>query len=520
MLVFAVYDESGPAAEWPLQHAHLLGPDDIGVQGEIHFEPGRILCEKRSADAAALALMVDAGAPGRLILQTCLLPDRDEPYLLSLELARHRLKTFLVKLEDWLLFELSVEHPVIRGWNQARETFTEAIVVERSDPAKADRLARKALEEAIDASERLAMMHADLLLKKRTLNRAASDGDLGCQVHQTQFAEPLAKLVAQTFDFISMPIRWREVEPEEGEYDWSKFDRWAEWAATQKVPVVVGPLIDFRPLSVPDWLYVWEHDYDTTHDLLHEHIETVVNRYKHVATIWNVASSLHINKSFTLAYDQLMDLTRMATSLIRSLHPSAKTMIEITEPFGEYFAANPKSVPPIVYAETIAQSGYKLDLIGVSFLQGGHRLGQGSRDLMQFSALLDKLLYLELPVVISGLGAPSHRPKLDDRAGPDPAGYWHAAWSPAQQSEWLAKAAAIGLSKPFIESICIHELFDHQAAELLGAGLITGSGRAKPALQQMSLAHRAIHSGELQCSTDGEREWSISDIAPDLEYLQ
>lgn len=509
MLKFAVYDhhENPPRVpdDWPLHHAHLVGNDDIGMQAEIQYEDGIIECDKRSLDPAGLVLLIDVDEFGMIILRTCLLPDRDEPYLLHLELARHRIKTFLVKLEDWMLCSMESDHPIMAEWDAAREKLADAILIEKSNPAEADRLGHEALKMGIEASERLAMMHSDLLLAKRLANGAMPQNAFGCRIHQSKFAPPLAQTVSQQFDFVSIPIRWREIEPEEGRYDWVKFDKWMEWAAKSGCPVVAGPIIDFRPLAVPEWLYVWEHDYDTTHDLLHEHIEAIVRRYRKVVSVWNVASALHINDNFTLAYDQLMDVTRMATSLVKSIHPNARTMIEIADPFGEYFSANPKSIPPIVYAETIAQSGFKVDLIGLALQIGHHRMGCGTRDLMQVSSILDELLFLDIPVAVSAMSAPSHRA---DRDEVDPAGYWHESWNPDIQAEFLEKLVAICLSKPFVESVCIHELYDHVASELPGSGLITATGRGKVALGQMRDVHQQIQSGAIRCSRPAERIWS------------
>jgi len=524
MLVYSVYDGEKPAADFPLQHAHLIGANEIGVQGDVTFREGMIHCDKRTAESASLVLLADAGEHGRLMLPTCLVPDRDSPYLLYLELARHRIKLFLVKLEDWLLFELEEDHPIVKQWAAARSLFTQALCLETSDPPKAQDLARRALIQAITAGEQLTFMHADILLGKRFSAGGGPAPTLGCRVYQSQFAEPLAEIVARDFDFISVPIRWRELEPEEGEYDWTKFDRWIEWAGKAKAPVMLGPIIDFRTLSVPEWLYIWEHDYETLYDLLHEHIEAIVTRYRSSVSVWNIASSLHINESFTLAYDQLMDLTRMATGLVKSLHPGGRTLVEVTEPFGEYFAGHPRSVPPIVYAEMIAQSGFKLDLVGIN-LQVGHSVrGQATRDFMQISSVLDTLLNLDFPVIVTGVGAPSHRPSRSAKApasdagegmadavaapeGPDAAGYYREPWTPVRQAEWLRKALSIALSKPYVESAVCHELFDHQSAELPGAGLISSMGRPKPALTAVSDLHRDLKRRVLRCSLPGERTW-------------
>ena len=92
MLRFAVHDDHGPASDWPLDDAYLIGPDDIAVRGKLTFDGGLIQCKKRANHSVGLCLPYDAGPLGRLMLQTCLLPDRDKPYILAVEVARHRPK--------------------------------------------------------------------------------------------------------------------------------------------------------------------------------------------------------------------------------------------------------------------------------------------------------------------------------------------------------------------------------------------------------------------------------------------
>jgi tripartite-type tricarboxylate transporter receptor subunit TctC len=44
-----------------------------------------------------------------------------------------------------------------------------------------------------------------------------------------------------------MPMRWIDMEPAEGKYDFSATDRWIEWAVrAAKLPVVGGPLIELH----------------------------------------------------------------------------------------------------------------------------------------------------------------------------------------------------------------------------------------------------------------------------------
>src|SRR5690606_7815602 len=107
------------------------------------------------------------------------------PYLLSLELARHRLMLVLNKLEDWALFDLPATHPVMQRFEQARTAFTDAVVRQAAVEAEAggggdnhteeaDLAARRALALAIETSEMLALEQAERQLAKRLSGELAA----------------------------------------------------------------------------------------------------------------------------------------------------------------------------------------------------------------------------------------------------------------------------------------------------------------------------------------------------------
>ncbi|MEM7621800.1 MAG: hypothetical protein AAF235_01190, partial [Planctomycetota bacterium] len=202
----------GAASAFALRHAHLLGPESNPVAGTITLQGDFIECVKPHAEAAGLALQValdastleqcfnasdhPAGAgqavhPGVITLRTCLLPERDRPYLLSLELARHAIMLCFNKLEDWQLVELPSDHEIMQRFETARVAFTAALALQTqqdadgralpraetaddgTEPARkhftarADRLARRALAIAIDAGERLALEAASRSMPAR-----------------------------------------------------------------------------------------------------------------------------------------------------------------------------------------------------------------------------------------------------------------------------------------------------------------------------------------------------------------
>ncbi len=548
MLRYVALDRTPSQKDRPLAGAYLVGPDSVPIAGEVVCDEGIIRCEKNTTEAAALAVQVqldqaqldavDDGSEvipgvtlrplGTLTLQTCLLPDRPRPYLLPLELARHRIMLFLTRLEEWQGFDLPETSPVMQLFACARSVFTDALVA-ASDSVEPDSYAAvqamRALWIAIEASERLTLLIAERDFKDRMSGRMyiaiADDGPvihkrakpvlhpsrggvvlpqkpaIGCVVSPGVFDYRTKQAIEKSCDFITMPMRWIEMEPQEGEYAYTPTDKWIEWAIrTAKIPVVAGPLIDFRPSSVPDWLYIWENDYETLRELVYEHIKSLVTRYRRTVTRWTVCSGLHTGEHFKLSFEQMMDLTRICVLLVRKLHPRATVQIEITQPWGEYHTTDRQSLPPTLYAEMLSQAGIQIDAFALRLQMGSCAQGQSTRDLMALSTLLDHYAMLDRPITLSAIGAPASPSEPKSEECPD-SGYWRQPWSDDGQAQWLSAACAVALSKPYIQSICWHDLAETEKgpSEMVGGGLLGDKYHPRPSLERFVEMRDAVTSG-------------------------
>lgn len=547
MLSFLVFDNDKPATGRPLRHAYLVGPEGVPVAGEIHDEDGLIHCVKTTTEAAGLATQVDLDQPtldefmtpgeaselglsplGSLTLQTCLLPERKEPYLLSLELARHRIMLFLNKLEQWQLSDLSPADPIMRLFELARIAFTEALVAQRHEAPPecrgfspdAHKLALRALWLAVEASERLAARHAEMQFPSRTdgsLYRRVADASghpppakgtppslmhhqsfgvvvpqapaVGIAVSPGVFNDASKAALQKAADFIVTPMRWTDMEPAEGSYSYQGTDRWIEWAVREaRLPVVAGPIIDFSPGALPEWMFIWENDYETLRELVYEHVRAIVTRYRRTVARWTICSGLHLNTALRISFEQMMDLTRIAAVVVRKLHPAAKIQVEIAEPWGESYTSNRRSLPPSLYAEMIAQAGVHIDTLGVRVHMGEPRVGASTRDLMAFSAMLDQYAGLDRPVAITAVGVPALAP--DQIPQDTPPGWWRTDWSGDAQARWLEHYLALAASKPYVQSICWHGVAD-AVTPGVPAGLLD-TDAPRPALDRLAIVRKSI----------------------------
>ncbi|MEO1716219.1 MAG: endo-1,4-beta-xylanase [Planctomycetota bacterium] len=538
MLSFAVFDEDGPASAWPLRDAFMFGPDGIPVPAQVRAEGGRIVCEKPSAEAAGLSMPFpaipdeegDAGSTSAaeeagsqpLVLSTCLLPERDEPYLLSLELARQRIMVLLNKLEDWQLFDLSPDEPALQALEDARLAFTEALVSQSEGVAasgghhaysvEADRRARRALDLATHASALLTDVHVKRALPDRLTGSgyAAATGQdvpsngtiqgppvkspndtglvlagkpaVAASINANQFSPATQQVLAASSDFLALPMSWRELEPDEGRYSFASTDRWIEWAVRRaKMTVLAGPVIGFDKSDVPDWLYIWEHDYETLREVIYEHVKNVITRYRRTVPRWTVLSGLNRNLNIQLTFEQMMDLTRMVMLLARKLHPQGKMQIEVVHPFGTEPTHRPRSLPGTLYAEMVQQAGIGVDAWAVRLELERPKPGHAGRDLMQLAATLDRYALLDRPLAVHAV-APAQPP---DQVGLS-----------TEDIDWLSKALEIIASRPSVVSMTWQEreLPPGAKRSVIGS-IVDGSGGPRPAVAALAQLRRAIREG-------------------------
>ena len=491
MLHFAVYDRSGPAREWPMHDVVLLGKGDVVVPGDVRFNPktGCIECEPKESGAIGLGLLHKAGAAGHLALRTSLLTPNDTPYVLTRELARHSIGQFMVKCDEWQMAWLGDHHPAFERWEDARRTFTKCMVV--SDPIKAHRFGQSSLVKAIDAAERLVLAHAEILLKRRFSERGASSTALGCRVHPERFGSGLQQVLGSQFGLIVLPLTWRMLCPRPGEYDWEKADRWMEWAMDNRRRVVVGPLIDLEPDGLPDWTASWSSDYLALRDAAYEHVERVVQRYGDSVGMWNLVSGMETASNGVSSEREMVDLLRTLALLVRSSNRGRRIVVEIARPWGHYRAERPNAPAPIAFISRLVQSGIRLDAVGLRLLMGGTK-GTAARDLMEVCALLDRMLSLEVPVLVSACGVP-------DRLVEGGRGAWRGGWSPKVQAMWASLIPQIALARPYVESFIWGDLYDHPDMQPPGGGLISDDGRAKQALSQLSALRKRLIQPWGQC---------------------
>ena len=491
MLRFLVFDERGPAASWPLVHAHLVGADDFAVPGEVTFHGGAIVCKpEHRSGSVALCLEVDAGKAGTMMLQTCRLRQRDEPYRLYEELARHRLKLFLEKSEFWLMLDPDRSPEAFELFEKARSAFV-AGMLER-DSFRAEMCHRDSLALGTYASEKLLATRVGDALMRR-FSRQGTSRAIGVRAPIEKAPEALGAALHKEFDIVSVPTPWSQIEPTQGRFVWSQVDRWMAWAKKAGRHVIAGPLLDATPTGVPGWVRPSLADPARLRDRLHEFITQVVTRYGPVGPVWNIASHVHLNQVAELSLESMVAVTRQAAVAVRQVQRDARLLVEVGDPFCDIVPAGEGTAGPVSaihYLRVLVAEGVPMDSVGIPILVGDPSLGRGSRDLMQVAAMLERFTSRKEmpPIVVTACAAPSAA-----ESGPG-VGSWREPWSLRSQAAWAPMVFQIAMSNPGIHAVVWDRLRDDAGAGIRDSGLFTADGSPKPAAEKLLQTRRRLRT--------------------------
>jgi hypothetical protein len=463
-LKFEIYRGGTRLTQFTPVGAMTMGPESVPSAGEVMFSDGILHAVLADEHALGVALLWEVEGQGNYHLETTRLQSRPEPYNLNVELARFRLMKIVQKQEDWNLFDFPKIDKFTTKFREAQSLFADALG-KLDVPEEAATLADKALAVALELSESLATFHGELLINRRKSSNGFVRHIFGCKFDTTVQNARCKEIASTSFDYAVLPMPWKQLQPQEQVFNTAALDEWVELLSKKRVPIIAGPLIDLSDNEVPDWMYMWEHDFDTLRELAYEYVQKVLGRYRRAVSVWNVVSGLHTNAVFTLSFEHIIELTRLLVSQVKTLIPNAKTLVSVKFPFGEYHAKGRASVAPMLYAEMVAQAGINFEAFGLEIEMGSPAPGMFTRDLFQLSCMLDRFSTLGRPVFLTGVGCPS-RNGIDsnDRSegawNPAQAGDWKRPWDPELQAEWMEAVYRLALSKPYVESIAWSNLAD------------------------------------------------------------
>ncbi len=476
----------------------MVGSDGVPLRAEISLADGEIRCVKRAPGPAGLSLLWPVEGFGRLMMETARLVEREAPYNLHVELARGRLMRISQKREDWGLYDYAEGAEFYRRIDEAKAKLVEAITA--ADDVSAAASADAALKSAVAVGEELSLFHADIFLKRRRSGGQFVKRPFGVGVLVGRGDDAYRQFLKPAADFAVLPTMWRDIEPRPEMQRWDPLDMWVNYLGQSKLHVRAGPLVSIDRLFLPDWVLTDNLSYDTLREQLLGHASRIVRRFAHRIQSWEAVQGLHAQNALHLSLEQLMDLTRMAALVVKQHAPRSAAIISVSIPWGEYYARDVRTIPPLLYADMCVQSGFHFDAFGLQFVFGAPQEGMLARDMFQISSMLDRFANFNKPLHVTAVSAPSM--PVAGRTADSPltgGGVWHAPWSDEIQARFLRQFYEIAFSKPFVETVAWRDLMDGPSRVPSAGGLLRGDLAPKSAFEALAelrrgyLGDRAAH---------------------------
>ncbi|MEX0703651.1 MAG: endo-1,4-beta-xylanase [Planctomycetales bacterium] len=484
---FTIAGDERPAAE----RAFISGADGRIHPTRVELDNGLLACKRSISDSGRLHVSWPVAGFGRPLSSTTSLPERDEPYLLALELARGKISRLRDQASAWELSGMRTPATFQTAEREAYRLFAQAAACQ-CRPEESDRLAQGALVRAYEAAEALARTYAEQRLAARRRRSATLPALLGCELGPELVGGALGERFLELFTAGTVPIRWHDVEPVEGDYRWEPFDALVEWGLSNRLVLSGGPLLDFGLDGLPEWLARWSHDFYNMQSFLCDFVETAVSRYVGRIRHWVVSAAGNTGGGLGLTEENRLALVAKTLEAVRQVDEENQLVIRVAQPGGEYLGRGRHRLSPLQFVDALLRSGVGLAGVELEIAIGYRPDGSACRDPVDFSQLIDHWSLLGVPVHVV-LAFPS-------ATDPDPRGdaaieveqdCWKEPWSEAAQAAWIDLYLPLLMAKQSVAGIFWSNFSDAAPHRFPHAGLVDARGAPKAAFQRIADYRRA-----------------------------
>ena len=464
-----------------LQFTYMSGMDRTPWVVHAEADDGELVLERDVSDSGSVTVPWHVEGHGLLALSTGTLVERWEPYHLPVELARGTINLLRTQLYEWESIGLTVPDEVYRLLKDALLKFSWAVVQQDGEHGAA---AQESLRIALDGSQLLAAAYAEqaIAVRRRATGRLPSL--LGGTLGSPQMDDATARSFLTAFNMAVVPVYWHDVEATEGSFDWSASDRQIEWCREQGLRICLGPLLQPDARGLPDWVYLWDDDFESLLSAAGQFVDAAVNRYRGKVDLWHCAARVNTSQVLRFSEEEKLRMVAWIICRVKQLDPDHPTMIGIDQPWGEYQGRRAVDLSPIHFADALVRA--RLDLKAIlpgnelRLLYRGHALAE--RNGREPAA---GLLEPAGPAA-AGRHECCQRRRRRPQGPAERSTSSSGSWNLAAQQAWAARYVPLILAKPGVQAVVWNQFEDAQPHEFPHAGLLTPQGQAKPALRTLA----------------------------------
>ena len=469
-------NESHRVPSFVTEVAHVCGMDRIPWRGTTEWD-GSLLIHRRPIDESGVFFGPWILNTGRwTTLVTSSLREQAAEYQLEREFARGTIS----RLRELHAQMVSAGCPIsetAEGYcRQSQDTFLSHVGVDTEASCQA-------IDQGVLAIE--ALMKDLLSFRKQKLSdstqlsQSLRLGTVGTPFPSIESEEAFVDL----FDTVSIPVRWREIETENGKYDWQSLDRWVTWAAENGRRISMGPLLRLDAYYLPEWIYLLQNRTEVLRKSVFEFIQEIVKRYRDHVDLWQCTSGLNLPGESGLDSDERVQLAVIAVKAVSEISSNKPIVMRFDQPWGEHLIANELEFSAFQFADSLIGAKIGLSGLGIDFHFGYWPGGSLNRDSLQFHLMLQRWSMFELPLLI-GFAVPHSSLDSNDNYSDSLLRTDQYLPTPLTQAAELERLLSVAVTAPYVHGIAYSAFFDHDSLATPLAGLIDDSGFPRPACQK------------------------------------
>ncbi len=467
-----------------LTRAYVAGMDGIPWECRRTFADGILTIERDVRESGNLYFPWLVKGQGELTLCTASLMERQRPYHLTVELARGTLNRLRNQVDVWESGGATIPQECRQLTHEATLSLARA-AIGQSNLATADQHAAESIEITARAIDVVCRDYCQQVLQARRREQPVMSTLLGCRLDHAPEGAVAEAFVAAFNTAVIVPA-WRELASRVGDYRWEELDRQVQWCRDHGLRICMGPLVQLDRASLPDWLYLWEEEFDELENSVVEFARAVVQRYLGRVHLWNCAGRMNVLLALDLSEEQRLRLTVDLLELVRSLDPRTPTIVSFDQPWAEYVADQEQELTPLHFADTLVRGDLGLAGVALEINFGYAPGGTLPRDALEVSRQIERWNQLGAPLVAI-VTVPSSG--SDDPAAHSPAkvlpnlavGGVTARWQ-REIVEWLVPLL---VARQPVQAVLWNQMRDDVPHDFPHGGMFDAQGTPKPALEAL-----------------------------------
>lgn len=297
------------------------------------------------------------------------------------------------------------------------------------------------------------------------------------QFHDAAKDAAYASRFEALFNYATVPLYWRYLEPVKGSPDWGRVDAMVRWCTDRGMVMKGHPLLWDSEHGVPTWASV-----PVEAATQRQHVEELLDRYADRIRYWEVVNEPANHPGVLLS---------PAQQWARDKAPDA---VLVVNEYGPFYNGHPEFLAMLSAAK---KADVPFDAVGIQ----GHAPPDMAFPLARVQRVLDAYAALGKRIHITELTPPS-------QGGTISGAVWRGTWSEATQADYAEDLYRVLFAHPAVDAISWWDLSD-QGAWVPNGGLLRADASPKPAYERLHKLIQETWHTRVSGASDAEGRYTL-----------